>query len=133
MPEGPEGLEGPLGPEGLEGPVGSGIVTVTTKAAGPGAEAGADLARRGAARAAVVRQAGQWSAAEEAELDRRFEMAAVAALRVPALAERSTFLRQVGRRVVPEHLRPAARRAAGMVDRAGAAAVTRYGRLRGGR
>lgn len=108
-------------------------VTGTAKGAGGSEGVGPALARRGAARAATVRQAGQWSAAEDAELDRRFEAAAVAALRVPALAERSTFLRQVGRRVVPEQLRPAARRAAGIVDRAGAAAVTRYGRLRGRR
>lgn len=92
-----------------------------------------DVARRGAARAAAVRRAAQWSAADDAELDRRFEAAAVAALRVPALAERSAYLRRVGRRVVPERLRPVARRAAGVVDRVGASAVGQLGRLRGGR
>ncbi len=99
----------------------------------PGGRLGGDVARRGRDRAAGVREAGQWTSVDDAELDRRFEAAAVAALRVPALAERSAFLRQVGRRVVPERLRPAARRAAGLVDRAGSAALSRYGRLRGRR
>ena len=93
---------------------------------------GDDLARRGAVRAAGVRREGRWSATDDLELDRRFEAAATAALRVPALAERSTCLRQVGRRVVPERLRPTARRAATTLDRA-LAAVARTGRLGGRR
>lgn len=99
----------------------------------PDGRVAGNVASRGRQRAAAVRDDGQWSNADDAELDRRFEAAAIAALRVPALAERSAFLRQLGRRVVPEQLRPAARRAAGLVDRAGAVALSCYGRLRGRR
>lgn len=47
---------------------------------------------------------------------RLFEVAAVRALRVPALTERSARLRQVARLVVPERARPVLRRLASVVD-----------------
>lgn len=92
---------------------------------------GAGIARRGAERAGRLRADGAWSLADDAELDRRFEAAAVAALRVPAIAERSARLRRVGRRVVPERLRPAVRRAAGVLDRTAALALGRRGSGKG--
>ncbi|MCU1488754.1 MAG: hypothetical protein JWM85_159, partial [Acidimicrobiaceae bacterium] len=49
---------------------------------------------------------------------RRFEAAATAALRVPALAERSARLRRVARRVVPARAKPFVRRLARLADRA---------------
>ena len=53
----------------------------------------------------------------EADLDRRFERAAEAALRVPAMAERAARLRRLGRRTVPPRLRPFAWRAVRAADR----------------
>lgn len=97
------------------------------------ASSGPEIARRGAARAASLRASGTWTSADDAELDRRFEAAATAALRVPALAERSARLRRLGRRLVPTRLRPGAYRAARAVDRAVAAAAGRYHAARGGR
>jgi hypothetical protein len=52
----------------------------------------------------------------EAELARLFEVAAVRALRVPVLTERSARLRHVARLVVPERARPVLRRLASVVD-----------------
>jgi len=84
------------------------------------------IAKAAAARAADLRAAGAWSIADEAELDRRFEVAAVAALRAPALAERSARLRRIGRRAVPQSLRPAARLAVRGIDRCAALVLERY-------
>jgi len=52
------------------------------------------------------------------ELDARFEAAAVRALRVPALGERSARLRRLAKRVVPKRARPLVRRAARRGDQA---------------
>lgn len=84
------------------------------------------VADRGAATADRLRASKAWTGRDEAELDQRFEAAAVAALRVPALAERSAVLRRVGRQVIPARLRPMVRIAARSLDRAAALALERY-------
>ncbi len=67
--------------------------------------------------AARLRDEGIVSDAYAHELDVRFEAAAVRALRVPALGERSAVLRRFAKRVVPERARPFVRRAAFRGDR----------------
>lgn len=69
------------------------------------------------AEAAALRASGRWSQADDDRLAQAFETAAAQALRVPALAERSTELRRIARKVVPAAARPQARRAAALADR----------------
>ncbi|HVC25132.1 MAG TPA: hypothetical protein VND23_05190 [Acidimicrobiales bacterium] len=78
----------------------------------------ADALVRDASREAErLRASGVITEQFERELDERFEAAAVRALRVPAIAERSARLRAIARRVVPPAARPAARVAARAGDR----------------
>ncbi|MDA8287025.1 MAG: hypothetical protein M0014_01010 [Actinomycetota bacterium] len=69
------------------------------------------------AEAAALRASGRWSQEDDDRLAEAFETAATQALRVPALAERSTELRRIARRVVPVAARPQVRRAAALADR----------------
>jgi len=66
---------------------------------------------------ARLERAGIVTPADEARLDARFEVAATAALRVPAFAERSAALRRLATRVVPPAARPPLRRGARLADR----------------
>ncbi|MDA8291274.1 MAG: hypothetical protein M0Z33_06285 [Actinomycetota bacterium] len=93
--------------------------------AGDGAGLVAEILREAASEAGRLRASGVVSAEFERELDSRFESAAVRALRVPAIAERSVRARSVARRVVPARARPAARRIARAGDRVLRAAFAR--------
>jgi hypothetical protein len=69
--------------------------------------------------------AGSWMAGDTARLDDAFEHAARAALRAPALSERSLVLRRVAKRIVPERYRPAARQIVVRFDAASRVVVAR--------
>lgn len=74
------------------------------------------LVARAQQRAEDLYASGGWSVAEDAALDARFAEAAADALRVPALAESATSLRQLARRVVPPAARPLVWRGVRLVD-----------------
>jgi hypothetical protein len=78
----------------------------------------ADIVAAAEADAARLRSEGTVGDSYERELDERFELAAVRALRVPAFAERSAVLRRAAKRVVPRRARPLARGLAHRGDRA---------------
>ncbi len=75
-----------------------------------GSPSPAGLRAAAAAEARRLRSSGTVTEAFERDLDARFEEAAVRALRVPALAERSARLRRAAKRVVPDKARPPLRR-----------------------
>lgn len=76
--------------------------------------------------AATLRARGGWSAADDAEMAERFEVAAEQALRIPVLEERAATLRRIARQVVPPSLRPHVWR---LVRRADAATRTVFALL----
>lgn len=59
---------------------------------------------------AALAAEGRWSKGDDAELERRFEVATYDALRAPRLAERSVRLRKLARHTIPRPLRPKLRR-----------------------
>jgi len=68
-------------------------------------------------RAEALSASGIFTPMDGADLDERFEAAAVKALRVPVLAERYAGLRATARKVIPEPVRPVVRRVVRVIDR----------------
>jgi hypothetical protein len=63
-----------------------------------------------------VARAADWPRERDAVLAGLFEDAATSALRAPVISERSVLARKVAKRIVPERLRPLARRAVRRFD-----------------